>query len=71
MPLFGAWVADSYLGRYKTIQYALGIDIIGHIILIISSLPAVIGNKDGSLAAMIIGKKRVGKVSTTRFGHLT
>lgn len=60
MPLFGAWIADSYLGRYKTIQYALGLDVLGHIILIISSLPPVIKNTDGSLAAMIMGKEQPG-----------
>jgi proton-dependent oligopeptide transporter, POT family len=60
MPLFGAWIADSYLGRYKTIQYALGLDVLGHIILIISSLPPVIKNTDGSLAALIMGKDQPG-----------
>ncbi|KAH7318574.1 POT family-domain-containing protein [Stachybotrys elegans] len=54
MPLFGAYVADAHWGRYKTISAALGIDIIGHIILITSALPGVINNQGGSLAAMII-----------------
>ncbi|KAF7549046.1 hypothetical protein G7Z17_g6660 [Cylindrodendrum hubeiense] len=54
MPLAGAYVADQYWGRYKTINYALGIDIIGHIILIISAVPPVIKNSDGSLGAMVI-----------------
>lgn len=60
MPLFGAYVADQYLGRYKTICYALGIDIIGHIILIISAVPPVIKNKNGSLGAMIIAILTIG-----------
>lgn len=60
MPLLGAWIADSYLGRYKTIQYALGLDVLGHIILVISSLPPVIKNTDGSLAALIMGKEQPG-----------
>ncbi|KAF4965017.1 hypothetical protein FZEAL_10814 [Fusarium zealandicum] len=55
MPLFGAYIADQYWGRYKTISYALGIDIIGHLILIVSALPPVIRNESGSLAAMIMG----------------
>jgi POT family proton-dependent oligopeptide transporter len=55
MPLFGAYVADQYLGRYRTINYALAIDIIGHIILTMSAIPAVISNKNGSLGAMIVG----------------
>jgi POT family proton-dependent oligopeptide transporter len=53
MPLFGAYVADQYWGRYRTISYALVIDIIGHIILIISAVPGVI-TSDGALGAMII-----------------
>ncbi|KAK0652199.1 POT family-domain-containing protein [Cercophora newfieldiana] len=55
MPLFGAWVADSYLGRFKTIALALGIDLIGHIVLITSALPPVIKNPDGAMGAFIIG----------------
>ncbi|KAK3326352.1 peptide transporter-like protein [Apodospora peruviana] len=55
MPLFGAYVADSYLGRYRTIGYALMIDIIGHLVLIMSSIPPVIKNPNGSLAAFSIG----------------
>jgi POT family proton-dependent oligopeptide transporter len=54
MPLLGAYVADQYWGRYKTIGVSLGIDIIGHIILIMSAIPPVISNTGGSLAAMII-----------------
>ncbi|KAH7188532.1 POT family-domain-containing protein [Fusarium flagelliforme] len=53
MPLFGAYVADQYWGRYRTISYALVIDIIGHIILIVSAVPGVI-TSDGALGAMII-----------------
>jgi POT family proton-dependent oligopeptide transporter len=53
MPLLGAYLADQYWGRYKTISYALVIDIIGHIILIISAVPGVI-QTDGALGAMIV-----------------
>lgn len=55
MPLFGAYIADSFLGRYKTVGYALGIDILGHILLIVSGLPPVISNPNGALAAFILG----------------
>lgn len=55
MPLFGAYVADQYWGRYKTINVALGIDIIGHIILTMSAVPSVIPNRSGSIACMILG----------------
>jgi len=55
MPLFGAYIADSYLGRYRTIGAALVVDIIGHIFLIVAALPKVIDNTNGSLAAFIMG----------------
>ncbi|KAF4119705.1 proton-dependent oligopeptide transporter, POT family, partial [Geosmithia morbida] len=55
MPLFGAYVADQYLGRYKTIGYALIVDVLGHIVLIMSAIPPVITNKDGSLSCLILG----------------
>lgn len=55
MPLFGAYVADAYLGRFKTIAVALVIGIIGHIVLIMSALPPVIKNPDGAMAPFIIG----------------
>lgn len=60
MPLAGAYVADQYWGRYKTINYALGIDIIGHIILIVSAVPPVIKNSSGALGAMIIAILTIG-----------
>lgn len=55
MPLFGAYLADAHLGRYKTICIALGIAIVGHIILVISAIPPVITKPNNSLAAFIIG----------------
>ncbi|KAK4453757.1 POT family-domain-containing protein [Podospora aff. communis PSN243] len=55
MPLFGAYIADSYLGRFNTIALALGIDILGHVVLITSALPPVIKNPDGAMAAFILG----------------
>jgi proton-dependent oligopeptide transporter, POT family len=54
-PLFGAYIADTYLGRYRTIGWALLIDIIGHIILVISAIPPVIQNPPGAMAAFVIG----------------
>lgn len=55
MPLFGAYVADSYLGRYRTIGSALMVDILGHVFLIIAALPRVMDNQSGSLASFILG----------------
>jgi POT family proton-dependent oligopeptide transporter len=54
MPV-GAYVADQYWGRFKIIQAAIGIALIGHIILIISAIPAVIVHPSGSIACFAIG----------------
>lgn len=54
-PLFGAWIADGYLGRYKTIHLAICVAIIGHTVLTASAAPAVIAKPKGSLAAFVIG----------------
>ncbi|KAK4229601.1 POT family-domain-containing protein [Podospora fimiseda] len=55
MPLFGAYIADSFLGRYVTVNYALGVDILGHILLIIAALPPVIKNPNGALGSFVLG----------------
>lgn len=54
MPLFGAYVADTYWGRYKTICVALAIAIIGHVLLVVSALPSVIENPNGSVGCFSI-----------------
>jgi POT family proton-dependent oligopeptide transporter len=54
-PLFGAWIADTYLGRYKTILYSVLVAEVGHIILVASSAPTVMDKPQSSLAAFIIG----------------
>jgi POT family proton-dependent oligopeptide transporter len=55
IPLFGAYVADAHLGRYKTIAIALGIAIFGHIILVISAIPPVITKPSTSMGVFIVG----------------
>ncbi len=55
MPLLGAYMADQYWGRFKTIQISIFIAIIGHIILIISTLPSVIVHPNGAVACFAIG----------------
>ena len=57
LPLFGAYVADSYLGRFNTIIVSVAISLVGHVILTASAAPGVItsGNTQGSLAAFLIG----------------
>lgn len=55
MPLAGAYVADTYWGRFKTIQVACGVAILGHIILIISAIPPVIIHPNSAIACFSIG----------------
>ena len=54
IPLFGGYIADTKWGRYKTVCIAVGIAIVGHILLIISSIPGVIEKSHGALACFII-----------------
>ncbi|GJC81864.1 putative peptide transporter ptr2 [Colletotrichum liriopes] len=61
MPLFGAWVADKYWGRFKTICISIAIDLLGHFILIAAAVPPVITKPAGnSLAALLIGMITIG-----------
>ncbi|OCK89306.1 MFS peptide transporter-like protein Ptr2 [Cenococcum geophilum 1.58] len=55
IPLFGAYVADTYLGRYKTIVYSVIIAVVGHVILTASAAPSLIAHPHNSLAAFIVG----------------
>jgi POT family proton-dependent oligopeptide transporter len=55
IPLFGAYVADAHLGRFKTIAIALAIAIVGHIILVISAIPPVITKPSSSMGVFIVG----------------
>jgi MFS family permease len=53
-PLVGAWIADTYLGRFNTIYVAVAIALVGHIILIVSALPGIIEHSKNSVAAFVI-----------------
>ena len=55
MPMVGGYIADTYWGRFKTIQWSILIAIIGHILLIVSALPPVIKNPDGALGCFSVG----------------
>lgn len=54
-PLIGGWLADSKWGRLKTIQVAIALAMIGHIIIIVSSIPSVISNSNGALGCLALG----------------
>lgn len=55
MPLLGAYIADEHLGRYNTIMMAIGIAMVGHIVLVVSAVPPVIKNPNGAIACFAIG----------------
>lgn len=54
MPIVGAWIADEFWGRLKTIQVSIAFAMVGHVILIISALPPVIAHPDGAIACFTI-----------------
>ena len=55
MPILGAWIADEYWGRMRTIQVSIAFAMLGHIIIIISSIPSVLVHPNGALACFCIG----------------
>jgi POT family proton-dependent oligopeptide transporter len=55
MPLFGAYIADTYLGRFKTIIYSVIVAEIGHVILTASATPDVMDAPRTSLGIFILG----------------
>ena len=52
-PIAGAYIADTYWGRYKTVCVSVGIAMLGHVIMIISAIPGVIGS-NASVALFIL-----------------
>lgn len=53
-PIFGAIIADEYLGRFNTIFIAIAFSILGHILLIVSALPPVL-TSGNALAPFMLG----------------
>ncbi|KAI0789000.1 PTR2-domain-containing protein [Irpex lacteus] len=54
VPLFGAYVADTHLGRFNAICVSVAIALVGHVLLIVSAVPTVIEHPHGSLACFVI-----------------
>ncbi|KDR79530.1 hypothetical protein GALMADRAFT_243632 [Galerina marginata CBS 339.88] len=52
-PLLGAYIADTYWGRFNTVCVAVLIALVGHIILIISAIPGVIDGH-GAIGAFCV-----------------
>ena len=55
MPLLGGYIADTYLGRFLTIQLSISAAILGHIVLIVSSTPTIMANPSGALGCFAVG----------------
>ncbi|KAB8205646.1 POT family-domain-containing protein [Aspergillus parasiticus] len=55
MPTAGAFVADQYLGRFRTIMYSIAAALLGHLVLVISAIPSVISHPQGAIACFSIG----------------
>jgi POT family proton-dependent oligopeptide transporter len=55
MPLAGAFLADQYWGRFRTIMFSIVCALVGHVILIVSALPPVIANPNGAIGCFAIG----------------
>jgi dipeptide/tripeptide permease len=53
IPIFGAWIADTRLGRYKTIAIGVLICGISHVIIIFGALPSVLQAGHGTAPFMI------------------
>jgi len=53
-PILGAYIADTYWGRYKTICVAIAIAIVGHVILIIGALPTLLVNNQNAAYGITI-----------------
>lgn len=54
-PLIGGYLADTYWGRFNTICIGVAIALVGHVLFIISAIPPVIKDLNGSFACFIIG----------------
>jgi len=58
-PLLGAYIADTYWGRFKTAGFALFVALVGHVIFIISAV-LVTADKGGGIVAFIVAMIIIG-----------
>lgn len=54
MPLFGAYIADTYLGRFNTICWSVLIALIGHALLVASAAPALIQHPNQAIGVFAV-----------------
>ncbi|XDG03716.1 hypothetical protein ABKA04_003331 [Annulohypoxylon sp. FPYF3050] len=53
VPIFGAWIADTYLGRYKTIVWGVIIGGVAHVIMVGGAAPALLQAGKGVAPFMV------------------
>jgi dipeptide/tripeptide permease len=53
VPIFGGWVADTKLGRFKTILIGVLICGVSHIIMICGAIPSVLDSGHGMAPFMV------------------
>ncbi|XP_028249088.1 solute carrier family 15 member 2 [Parambassis ranga] len=53
-PILGALIADSWLGKFKTIIYLSIVYVVGHVVKSVGAIPTV-GNKDVHIALSMVG----------------
>lgn len=44
LPIFGGWIADTRLGRFKTIVIGVFICGLAHVIMVIAAVPSVLAS---------------------------
>lgn len=52
--MFGAYIADTYLGRYNTVCWAVLVAMVGHVLLIISAIPTVISKPNVAIGVFAV-----------------
>lgn len=54
MPIAGAYVADTYLGRFKTIGWSILVALVGHTLLTCSAIPSMIAKPQSALGLFAV-----------------
>ena len=54
MAAAGAYIADTYLGRYNTICWAVLVAMIGHVLLVASAAPAIIAKPNAAIGLFAV-----------------
>ncbi|GAA5864704.1 hypothetical protein JCM3774_006048 [Rhodotorula dairenensis] len=54
MPLFGAYIADTYLGRFNTVCWAVLVAMVGHVLLVASAAPTVIAKPNVAIGVFAV-----------------